>query len=140
MWQKKINAKSELRFWLSNRKSLSKRVKNIAQFQVIQIRPSNIKFLKIEGEKFRNIRDGQLYLREVMIYADDRLVMYARTVTPKINLRGFWRGIRKLQDNPLSDIIFEKKIGRIRDIKLDETGKVLLLTDQGFLWSLSKKK
>ena len=110
MWQKKINAKSELRFWLSNRKSLSKRVKNIAQFQVIQIRPSNIKFLKIEGEKFRNIRDGQLYLREVMIYADDRLVMYARTVTPKINLRGFWNGIKRLQDNPLSDIIFEQKV------------------------------
>ena len=37
------------------------------------------------------------------------------------------------------DIIFKKKIGRIRDIKLDEAGKVLLLTDQGFLWSLSKK-
>ena len=110
MWQKKINGKSEFRFWLSNRKSLSKRVKNIAQFQVVMIRPSIIKFLKIERDKFKNIRDSQLYLREVMIYADGRIIMYARTVTPKINLRGFWRGIKKLQDNPLSDIIFEKKV------------------------------
>ena len=45
-----------------------------------------------------------------MIYADGRPIMYARTVTPKINLRGFWRGIKGLQDNPLSDIIFEKKV------------------------------
>ena len=110
MWQKKINGKSEFRFWLSNRRSLSKRVKNIAQFQVVKIRPVIIKFLKIERDKFRNIRSGQLYLREVIIYADGRLVMYARTVTPKINLRGFWRGIKELQDNPLADIIFEKKV------------------------------
>ena len=108
MWQKKINGKSELRFWVSNRKSISKRIKNIAQFKVIQIRPAIKKFLKIERDKFRNIRDGQLYLREVMIYADGHLVMYARTATPKINLRGLWRGIKRLQDHPLSDIIFEK--------------------------------
>lgn len=31
-------------------------------------------------------------------------------------------------------------IGRIRDDKLDESGKVLLLTDQGMLWSLSRQK
>ena len=52
MWQKKINGKSEFRFWLSNKRSLSKRVKNIAQFQVIQIKPAIIKFLKIERDKF----------------------------------------------------------------------------------------
>ena len=34
--------------------------------------------------------------------------------------------------------IFKNKIGRIRDIKQDRDGKILLLTDQGFLWSMSK--
>lgn len=110
MWQNKINSKSELRLWLTNRSSLSKRVKNIARFQVIQIRPAIISFLKIEKDKFRNFRKGQLYLREVMLYADGLPIMYARTVTPKINLRGFWNGIKRLQDNPLSDIIFEQKV------------------------------
>ena len=110
MWQNKINSKSELRLWLTNRSSLSKRVKNIARFQVIQIRPAIINFLKIEKDKFRNFRKGQLYLREVMLYADGLPIMYARTVTPKINLRGFWNGIKRLQDNPLSDIIFEQKV------------------------------
>ena len=54
------------------------------------------------------------------------------------------QSLRKIifKDNKLiqEDIIFEKKIGRIREIKLDETGKVLLLTDQGFLWSLNLVK
>ena len=36
------------------------------------------------------------------------------------------------------EIIFKDKIGRIRDIKLDHKGRVLVLTDQGVLWLLSK--
>jgi len=53
------------------------------------------------------------------------------------------QSLRKLEFNQndlLSEtIVLKKKIGRIRDIKIDLSGKVLLLTDQGFLWSLSKK-
>ena len=36
------------------------------------------------------------------------------------------------------EIIFKDKVGRIRDIKLDEEGRVLILTDGGGLWRLSK--
>ncbi len=36
------------------------------------------------------------------------------------------------------EIIFKDKIGRIRDIKLDHKGRVLILTDQGVLWLMSK--
>ena len=36
-------------------------------------------------------------------------------------------------------IIFQKKIGRIRDIEIQErTGKIFLLTDSGSIWSLQK--
>ena len=53
------------------------------------------------------------------------------------------QSLRKLEFNKNEllnqTIILKKKIGRIRDIKIDLSGKVLLLTDQGFLWSLSKK-
>ena len=36
-------------------------------------------------------------------------------------------------------IIFKDKIGRIRDIEIQEnTGEIFLLTDQGYLWRLSK--
>ena len=36
------------------------------------------------------------------------------------------------------EIIFKDKIGRIRDIKVDNQGKILILTDQGGLWSMSR--
>ena len=36
------------------------------------------------------------------------------------------------------EIIFKDKIGRLRDIKIDNDGKLLILTDQGSLWSLSR--
>ena len=36
------------------------------------------------------------------------------------------------------DIIFKDKIGRLRDIKIGSKGKILILTDQGGLWELSK--
>ena len=35
-------------------------------------------------------------------------------------------------------IIFKDQIGRLRDIKINNDGKVLILTDQGGLWELSK--
>ncbi|MDA1338786.1 MAG: chorismate lyase [Methylophilales bacterium] len=109
-WQKKISDRTELRFWLANKKSLSKRVKNIARFEIVQVRPTIKKFLRIEVGKFKNFKSTRLYLREVMIYADGQPIMYARTVTPKINLRGFWGRMKRLKDNPLSDIVFEQKV------------------------------
>jgi len=37
------------------------------------------------------------------------------------------------------DIIFKRKIGRIRDIKVEKkTGKIYLLSDEGSLWKLEK--
>ena len=36
------------------------------------------------------------------------------------------------------EIIFKDKIGRLRDIKIGSKGKILILTDQGGLWELSK--
>ena len=35
-------------------------------------------------------------------------------------------------------ILFKDKIGRIRDIKLDNEGRILILTDQGGLWLMSR--
>jgi len=37
------------------------------------------------------------------------------------------------------EIIFKDKIGRIRDIEIEEkTGEIFLITDQGFMWKLTK--
>ena len=53
------------------------------------------------------------------------------------------QSLRKLifSDNQSSreDIIFKRKIGRIRDIKVEKkTGKIYLLSDEGSFWKLEK--
>ncbi len=53
------------------------------------------------------------------------------------------QSLRKIefQDNNFlnEEVIFKDKIGRIRDIEIQEdTGKIFLITDQGSIWRLSK--
>ena len=53
------------------------------------------------------------------------------------------KSLRKIEFNGNKfineEIIFKENIGRIRDIKIkNKTGEIFLLTDQGFLWKMSK--
>ena len=53
------------------------------------------------------------------------------------------QSLRKIifKDNKFIEeqILFKEKIGRLRDLKIDHLGRILILTDQGSLWLLSKK-
>ena len=50
------------------------------------------------------------------------------------------RKIKFKNNNFLSEnIIFKNQIGRLRDLKVINNGKIFILTDQGGLWELSKK-
>ena len=50
------------------------------------------------------------------------------------------RKIKFKNNNFLSEnIIFKDQIGRLRDLKVINNGKIFILTDQGGLWELSKK-
>ena len=50
------------------------------------------------------------------------------------------RKIKFKNNNLLSEnIIFKDQIGRLRDLKVINNGKIFILTDQGGLWELSKK-
>ena len=110
MWNKNIQTENKFKFWLLDMKSLSYRIRNIAKLEIIPIetRVSNI-FLH-EKKMFGYRKSEHLYLREVLIYADKSPIMYARTVLPSKYLRGFWHKIKKLNNRPLADIVFEKKI------------------------------
>ena len=110
MWNKNIQINSKLKYWLLDTKSLSYRIRNIAKLEIIPIetRVSNI-FLN-EKRVFGHRKSEHLYLREVLIYADKLPIMYARTILPSKYLRGFWHKIKKLNNKPLADIVFERKM------------------------------
>ena len=110
MWNKNIQINSKLKYWLLDTKSLSYRIRNIAKLEIIpvEIRGSNI-FVN-EKKIFGNIKSEHLYLREVLIYADKLPIMYARTILPSNYLRGFWHKIKNLNNKPLADIVFERRM------------------------------
>jgi len=109
MWKKNIQIDNKLKFWLLDVKSVSYRIRNIAKLEIIPVETGASNFFPNEKKVFGNIKSGHLYLREVLIYADKLPIMYARTVLPSKNLRGFWHKIKKLNNKPLADIVFEKK-------------------------------
>ena len=117
MWNKNIQIEHKLKFWLLDMKSLSDRIRNIAKLEIIPIetRVSNI-FLN-EKKVFGHRKSEHLYLREVLIYADKLPIMYARTILPSKYLRGFWHKIKKLNNKPLADIVFERKMIKRSDFK-----------------------
>ena len=112
MWNKNIQIDGKLKYWLLDMKSLSYRIRNIAKLEIIpvEIRGSNI-FVN-EKKIFGNIKSEHLYLREVLIYADKLPIMYARTILPSKYLRGFWHKIKNLNNKPLADIVFERRMIR----------------------------
>lgn len=117
MWNKNIQIDGKLKYWLLDMKSLSYRIRNIAKLEIVPIetRVSNI-FLN-EKKIFGNMKSEHLYLREVLIYADKLPIMYARTVLPSKHLRGFWHKIKKLNNKPLADIVFKRKMIKRSDFK-----------------------
>ena len=91
-------------------KSLSYRIRNIAKLEIIPVKKNVSNIFHNEKKVFGDIKSEHLYLREVLIYADKLPIMYARTVLPSKYLRGFWHKIKKLNNKPLADIVFEKKM------------------------------
>ncbi|MBT6392399.1 MAG: chorismate lyase, partial [Nitrosomonadales bacterium] len=89
-WQKKYSALTNepnisyenLSCWLKNRKSLTNHLKNLADLRIEQITSNNKNFSLSEKYYFKPFRAESLYLREVLIYANNFPVMYARTVLP----------------------------------------------------------
>ncbi len=110
MWNKNIQIDSKLKFWLLDVKSLSYRIRNIAKLEIIPVKKNASNIFQNEKKVFSGIKSEHLYLREVLIYADKLPIMYARTVLPSKYLRGFWHKIKKLNNKPLADIVFEKKM------------------------------
>ena len=110
MWIKNIQIDSKLKFWLLDVKSLSYRIRNIAKLEIIPVKKNVSNIFHNEKKVFGDIKSEHLYLREVLIYADKLPIMYARTVLPSKYLRGFWHKIKKLNNKPLADIVFEKKM------------------------------
>jgi chorismate--pyruvate lyase len=113
VWQKKIILKSKIDAWLKISSSLSEIIKQRASYRVNVVNSLKKNLMENELKEFSIFRKEKLFLREVILFANDKPVMYARTVIPRAHLRGFWDELRVLKNKPLGEIIFDnKKISR----------------------------
>lgn len=99
VWQKKIILKSKIDAWLKISSSLSEIIKQRASYRVDVVNSLKKNLMENELKKFSIFRKEKLFLREVILFANDKPVMYARTVIPRAHLRGFWDELRVLKTN-----------------------------------------
>jgi chorismate--pyruvate lyase len=105
-WQKNIQTINCLSRWLKTKDSFSNKIENIGKLKISELKFFPIKILHDEKVFFDKKYERSLYLREVVIFANEIPVMYARTVLPKNYLRGFWGEIKRLRNGSLSEIVF----------------------------------
>lgn len=94
--------------WIANKKSFTRRINDIACLKIEVISEKKKYFLLSEKQFFSNRRPQCLYLREVVISANNTPIMYARTVLPSKYLRGYWSDIKNLNTDPLSKVVYDK--------------------------------
>ena len=95
--------------WVKNKSSLTDRIKKIANLKIRLVANNykNKNLLLSEKNFFPLHKAENIFLREVIIFANGVPIMYARTILPRKYLRGYWNDIKKLNTNSLSRIVYE---------------------------------
>lgn len=98
-----------MRQWIKNKNSLTDRINKIANLKIklVTNNHKNKNLLLSEKNFFPLYKAENIFLREVIIFADELPIMYARTVLPRKYLRGYWNDIKKLNTNSLSKVVYE---------------------------------
>ncbi len=102
---------AQIKSWLFDRGSLTARLINHCQgkfsVEVISVKratptPDEIAALGMRPR-------SQALIRQVLLYCDNRPVVYARTIIPVSSLRGALRGLALLGNRPLGAVLFSDK-------------------------------
>lgn len=96
-----------LRAWLAEPGSLTARIRaRCRQFEV-RVLGQKLALPHRDEAKLLGLRAGELaWLREVLLVADGRPVVYARSVLPRGNLRAGWRLFAGIGNRPLGAALF----------------------------------
>ena len=109
-WKNKIY-KGNSQYVLTYKSSITNKIVKKANLKIERNEAFPNTILNDEKLFFKTSRSGSLFLREVLIFANDRPIIYARTVFKK-NLRQLTSLVKKLNENPLANIVFKKKTTR----------------------------
>ena len=103
-----FNVPRHLRHWLTDRGSLTRRLK--ARCANFRVRPVTTGYARANIDEHHplNLRAGSTdYVREVLLACDQVNVVFAHSVLPRTGLRGRWNGITRLGSRPLGEALFD---------------------------------
>jgi len=129
-WQPAPSAARRYRPWLTDRGSLTARIKaRCAGVSVKVVFQGLRRADRDERFVFAHRGRARVLVREVFLYCGDTPVVFAHTVFDPQDLRGAWRGVAKLGNRPLGAALFadarieryplrHRKIGRHHDLHM----------------------
>lgn len=96
-----------LRSWLSDRGSLTQRLKaRCASFRVVPLATGIARPNPDEYALLGMASDSRAYVREVLLLCNEVPVVFAHSVLPHAGLRGGWNGITRLGSRSLGEALF----------------------------------
>jgi chorismate--pyruvate lyase len=102
-----FRAPRALRGWLSDRGSLTRRLKaRHADFRVSPVARGFAQPFLDEALALRLSPKAQAYVRDVLLMGGGHTRVFAHSVLPRASLRGGWCGITRLGTRPLGEALF----------------------------------
>lgn len=112
-----FRAPRELRGWLSDRGSLTRRLKaRHADFRVNPVARGFAPPFPDEAQALHLSAKAHAYVRDVLLIGGGQNRVFAHSVLPRSSLRGGWCGITRLGTKPLGEALFTAP--RIRRLAL----------------------
>lgn len=102
-----FRAPRSLRGWLSDRGSLTRRLKaRHARFRVSPVARGLTRPFVDEAQALHLNAQIHAYVRDVLLIGDEQIRVFAHSVLPHSSLRGDWCGITRLGTKPLGEALF----------------------------------
>jgi chorismate--pyruvate lyase len=105
-----------LRAWLHSSGSLSRRI--AAAFAGFEVQRTRQRSGPARPDEARLLGTRRVHLREVVLWAEGRPLVVARSVLPAVQSRLAWRAVRGLGTRPLADLLFGERAVHRRTLGL----------------------
>lgn len=93
--------------WITDPGSLTAAIRAHAQhFAVMRLRERTGRPLPAEANLLPGNQFGPAIVREVLLVANERPVIFARSILPHASLRGRWQQLRRMGTRPLGQALF----------------------------------
>ena len=100
---------SNIKSWLLEKGPITNRIKSKHRFELKLLRDRAGKVKKSDKSFLDNI-DGEIRIREVVLFADENPKVFARSLIPEKTIKNGLKKLGELNTKPLGDILFERDI------------------------------